>query len=431
MLESVCSVVRYMLFLCRFFNTSSHSSVRVQARSDMESILDDIDEDLRKQLVGQSMRSMKLKELDHLLEGHEKDVLKAYNFWLLEGFVADSTPEADLARQPIRRSQLQSWCDRLHRNYGFGSKRIYDTLCDCTPIVTSTNAVNQLHLEQIKEGIHLLLFRPVGGKKKSKRQQAPDEDHKVPSSARSSEVHTVIFNDNEDYRKARMHSNKTSISGQQKPELIDISSSDSDPDVEILNSYQWQYRHPLHPSNGSPPSEGPTPGGRLFDRTEQKPHDLEQQSSPVQGRDPNSPSHTGITLHRANTHRKSTTKQLPHVVLTHTDSCMGHDSMDDDAVVRANKQMTNTKAKITSQQQEVEAAMEKQTYLRLNTYEKEVPNEKAEPGPLFNEYGTSRLQRSKRNQNPKPGKPHDEYLCYRCEVPGKDTVGDQAKFSDS
>ncbi|KAJ4423033.1 hypothetical protein N0V82_002300 [Gnomoniopsis sp. IMI 355080] len=292
----------------------------------MESILTKIDEDLRQKLAGHSMRRMKLKQLDQLLEGHKDDVLKTYTFWLLEGFIANLVPEANLERPPTYNSQLQAWCDRLQRNYGFGAELIFDTLCDCTLRLINTNAVNRLHLAKIKENIHLRLFRPRG-KKQRYRHPPPVEGSKVSSSLRSSDGHTLKTNDNEEYRKATtMRSNHIDVSGIHEPDLRDCS-SDSDFEVEFLASSQRSHHHQVPPSSGSLLSEDSKPGLGLSDRTEQVSYDL------------------------------------------------------------------------------------KQKHIQPDTYEKKVPDGK---------FGASRMKRNKRSQEqPRTvEKPPDDYLCYRCEVPG-------------
>ncbi|KAJ4389844.1 hypothetical protein N0V93_007316 [Gnomoniopsis smithogilvyi] len=388
----------------------------------MESILDDIDVGLLKQLNEESMRRMKLKHLDQLLEGQEHDVLKTYNFWLLARSIANSASGGDLESPPLSRSQLQSWCDRLQRNYGFEPKDIFDTLCDCTSDLIGSNAVNQLHLEKLQEDIRLLLFRPLG-KKNRQRHQLLVADGKAPYTPRPPDGHSVKINDGKECGKTTMDTINTSVSDPQKPELINIPSQ-SVPEADVLNLYQGPHHHHLHPSTGPLYSEDPSPVERRFDSTMQNTYEMKHEPTSYDGPQFRSPHYMGASSHGTGTRHKSITDQPTNITLTQKDSCIKHDRIYDvgNAVGIMHKQIKIAQEKmVISRRQESEAPGEATDNLKnigTDTYEKQMLSEKAEA--IWGGSRASHLQRSNKSQEQikKWEKPHNEYRCYRCEVPG-------------
>lgn len=309
-----------------------------------------IDEGLRKQLAERSTKQIKLKKLDNLLVGHENHVLTTYIFWLLKGVITESTSQDQPTKYLLRDSQLQSWCDRLQRNYKFDAERIFDTLCAWTKHLIVNNTVNRLHLQRIEEDIQVLLFHGRS-RKPRKRNQIQIADDQVPAFLQVSDVQSLKTNDNEEYLKAAMHFNRKEANSLDNPELIEVSSG-SDSEVGVLGSYQVTY----------------------------------QQSESCQSLD--------------------------------------HHTSGDDATLHSKKrvQCTPAQAPKPRQEEDVEGgAAGKQEVMGWTTVEQNLPNSQADPISNHPEAPPTKNSQGDRHHVKKYAKPHDEYLCYRCEVPGKTT----------
>lgn len=329
----------------------------------MESILNGIDEGLRERLAEHSMKQTKLKQLDHLLVGHNNHVLAIYLFWLLEGVITDSTSQDQPTRYLLCDSELQSWCDRLQRNYKIEPERIFDALCIWIPRLIVNNTIDRLHLKRLKEHIHLRLFS-ARRKKDRKRNRIQTADNQVPALLQFSDAQPLKINDNEEYLKATMHSNQKEYNSLDKPELIEVSSG-SDSEVEILGSYQVTNQH--HPHS----------------RT-QLPADAPMQSD------------SGLCLNRS-------------------PSC-------DDATSHPKEHVQSTSARAPKRRQEKKAeggVVRKQKDMGWTTIEQNLRGIQAEPISSQPEAPPTQNSQRDRIYVKKNAKPHDEYLCYRCEVPGK------------
>lgn len=324
----------------------------------MESILNEIDEGLRKQLAEHSMKQIKLKKLDSLLVGHENHVLTTYIFWLLKGVITDSTLQDQTTKYFLRDSQLQSWCDRLQRNYKIETERIFDTLCIWTKHLIAEDTVNRLHLQKIEGDIQVLLFhgRSRKPRKLNRIRIAVDQ---APAALQGSYAQALKIDDNEEYLKATMHSTPKEFDSLDKPELIEVSSG-SDSEVEIVGSYQVTYRH--HPHS---------------------------------------------------------TTQLPSIAPMQSNSCQSLDrsSPGDDATSHPKEHVQSTPVQAPKRRQEIElkgGPAGKQKDMGWTTIEQDLPGSQAEAPPAQNSH-RDRIYVKKK------AKPHAEYLCYRCEVPGKTT----------
>lgn len=331
----------------------------------MESILDDIDEGLRRQLAERSMKQTKLKKLDDLLVGHKNHVLTTYVFWLLEGVITDSTPQDQPTGYLLRGSQIQSWCDRLQRNYQIEPERIFDTLCNWTKHLIVNNTVNRLHLQRIEEDIQVLLFHGRS-RKPRKRDHIQIAHDQVPAPLQVSDAQPLKINDNEASLKATMHSIQKESNSLGKPELIEVSSG-SDSEVEILGSYQVTRQHHPHP-----------------------------------------------------------TTQLPAVAPIQINSyqSLDHYTSRDDATLHLKERVQYTPAQAPKRRQKKEiegGAAGKYKDISRTTIEQNMLNSQAEP--MFSQPEVPPIQKSQKDQIhvKKNAKPHDEYLCYRCQVPGKAT----------
>lgn len=399
--------------------TTNHPNLRVQETDNMEFLLDGIDQDLCKKLSGYSIRSMKLKKLDKLLEGHKDHVLNTFIFWLQEGFIVDTAPSSHLNNPQIRTARLQSWCQRL-RNHGFGPQRILDQLNDCTPHLINLDAVDPFHLETIKEEIRLLLSR-LRGKKHRKLGALFITDNA--SSPQYSGGHMTQFNDNEEYRKVMMDSNKTDIVGVQMIELPEIS-SDFKSEMEILGSIQGpDHHHNASTRSGIFSFEGWGPSVRIFGDREQTSFESKHANSAGHDLESRSPPSIGIPSRGRDIRRGATTKQLSNIQPTKMDYDGINDG--DDAILRLEKQIQGIRVAATKRHQEAEAQEKKAKRRRHNklvSHVQEQANGNFEQ--LSSEPRTPRAQRSKMDQGQikKTAKPHDEYLCYRCRIPGQTTM---------
>lgn len=330
----------------------------------MEPILNEIDEGLRNQLAEYSMQQLKLKQLDNLLVGHENHVLTTYIFWLLERAVTNSTPPDQPTKYLLRDSQLQSWCDRLHKNYRFEPEHIFDALCTWTrhPIVNSI--VNRAHLQKIREDIVPHLFRVRRKKSRKLHNQIQIADDQVPASLQSHREQPSKLNDNEEYFKATMHSNKKQSNSLEESKMMEVP-SDSDSEVEILGRYQEAYQHHSH-STTQPPLVAP------------------MQMDSCQSLERNSSRHSA-TLHSSES------------------------AEDARAPTPTRRQVKETEDAATGNQKEMD----------LTTTEHKSPN--SQPILFPSQPAAPSMQKSQRHwvQAKTNAKPHDDYLCYRCEVAGK------------
>lgn len=335
----------------------------------MESILNEIDEGLRNRLAEHSMQQTKLKQLDNLLVGHGNHVLTTYIFWLLERTVTKSTPQDQPTKYLLPDSQLQSWCDRLRKNHGLEPERIFDALCTWTRHPIVNDIVDRVHLHRIREDILPHLFhvrRPKSRKPNDKIQITVDQ---VPASLQCSREQPSKLNDNEEYLKAAMHSNKKESNSLEKSEVP----SDADSEVETLGWYQEAYQHHSH-----------------------------------------------------------STTELPLVVPMQMDSCqsLDRDLSEHDTTSHSTTYAdgANAQAPKRWQVQETEdEATRKPKEMSWTTIEHKSPHSQpilisSQPEAAF----TQDSQRH-RNQAKKNAKPHDEYLCYRCEVAGKNASSNTSK----
>lgn len=362
----------------------------------MHSILSEIPEDLRELLSVHSVWRMKLKRLDKFLEGHKDHIFEAYIFWLQEGFIANTTPQVHLTEPKIRVALLQSLCARL-KNHGFHPQRIFGPLCDGVARLINIDDVNKVHLEQIYQEIQMILFP------RAKKHQEPfDQPLVAYSNAAPSleypDSYTSKSKDNKEHHQAIMGPNKTDNNDIQKPRLVNISSNSSS--ASKLSSSHQELHH-------------------------DRPHSIERSHIKYSGHETGSPPFKDRHTYGPNAYGETTLMSPSHGAASDKDSHKKYSGVYDgnEAIVHVRRQGQGSLADAIELQQGPEVQeQDTKSERRIQKSATDAPEAfkgKVERSTIRFEASHSHGSTRDQGQTKRVEKPHDDYLCYRCEVPGK------------